>query len=145
MFWSQHLGCVWGQNTSRIQNKEVYATLYLQHGCPVAFGSLLIRVDVVEKDLFPPIRVQAVPVITKRQRAGSMRLGCHRAFVKWPITGPITMHCARPTARRARMVCPRHTCVNTLVRGSCFDGGERQPYAPLCEVVLLIRGGIPYK
>ena len=29
MFWSQHLGC-WGQNTSRIQNKEVYATLYLQ-------------------------------------------------------------------------------------------------------------------
>ena len=29
MFWSQHLGC-WGQNTSRIQNKEVYATLCLQ-------------------------------------------------------------------------------------------------------------------
>ena len=29
MFWSQHLGCC-GQNTSRIQNKEVYATLYLQ-------------------------------------------------------------------------------------------------------------------
>ena len=29
MFWSQHLRC-WGQNTSRIQNKEVYATLYLQ-------------------------------------------------------------------------------------------------------------------
>ena len=28
MFWLQHLGC-WGQNTSRIQNKEVYATLYL--------------------------------------------------------------------------------------------------------------------
>ena len=26
MFWSQHLGC-WGQNTSRIQNKTVYATL----------------------------------------------------------------------------------------------------------------------
>ena len=26
---SQHLGC-WGQNTSRIQNKEVYATLCLQ-------------------------------------------------------------------------------------------------------------------
>ena len=26
---SQHLGC-WGQNTSRIQNKEVYTTLYLQ-------------------------------------------------------------------------------------------------------------------
>ena len=25
MFWSQHLGC-WGQNTSRIQNKDVYAT-----------------------------------------------------------------------------------------------------------------------
>ena len=29
MFWSQHLGC-WGQTTSRIQNKEVDATLYLQ-------------------------------------------------------------------------------------------------------------------
>ena len=29
MFWSQHLGC-WGQNTSRIQNKGVYATLCLQ-------------------------------------------------------------------------------------------------------------------
>ena len=29
MFWSQHLGC-WGQNTSRIQNKVVYATLCLQ-------------------------------------------------------------------------------------------------------------------
>ena len=29
MFWPQHLGC-WGQNTSRIQNKEVYATLCLQ-------------------------------------------------------------------------------------------------------------------
>ena len=29
VFWSQHLGC-WGQNTSRIQNKEVYATLCLQ-------------------------------------------------------------------------------------------------------------------
>ena len=29
MFWSQHLG-YWGQNTSRIQNKEVYATLCLQ-------------------------------------------------------------------------------------------------------------------
>ena len=29
MFWSQHLGC-WGQNTSQIQNKEVYATLCLQ-------------------------------------------------------------------------------------------------------------------
>ena len=29
MFWSQHLGC-WGQNTSRIQNKEVYGTIYLQ-------------------------------------------------------------------------------------------------------------------
>ena len=28
---SQHLGC-WGQNTSRIQNKEVYATLCLQVG-----------------------------------------------------------------------------------------------------------------
>ena len=26
---SQHLGC-WGQNTSRIQNKEVHAALYLQ-------------------------------------------------------------------------------------------------------------------
>ena len=26
---SRHLGC-WGQNTSRIQNKEVYTTLYLQ-------------------------------------------------------------------------------------------------------------------
>ena len=26
---SQHLGC-WGQSTPRIQNKEVYATLYLQ-------------------------------------------------------------------------------------------------------------------
>ena len=29
MFWFQHLGC-WGQNTSRIQNKEFYATLCLQ-------------------------------------------------------------------------------------------------------------------
>ena len=29
MFWSQHLGC-WGQNTSRIQNKGVYATLCFQ-------------------------------------------------------------------------------------------------------------------
>ena len=29
VFWSQHLGC-WGQNTPRIQNKEVYATLRLQ-------------------------------------------------------------------------------------------------------------------
>ena len=29
MFWSQHIDC-WGENTSRIQNKEVYATLYLQ-------------------------------------------------------------------------------------------------------------------
>ena len=29
VFWSQHLRC-WGQNTSRIQNKEVYATLCLQ-------------------------------------------------------------------------------------------------------------------
>ena len=29
MFWSQHLGC-WGQNTSRIQNKGVHATLCLQ-------------------------------------------------------------------------------------------------------------------
>ena len=29
MFWSRHLGC-WGQNTSRIQNKEIYATLRLQ-------------------------------------------------------------------------------------------------------------------
>ena len=29
MFWSQHLGCS-GQNTSRIQNKGVYATLCLQ-------------------------------------------------------------------------------------------------------------------
>ena len=29
VFWSQHLGC-WGQNTSRIQKKGVYATLYLQ-------------------------------------------------------------------------------------------------------------------
>ena len=28
---SRHLGC-WGQNTSRIQNKEVYATLCLQAG-----------------------------------------------------------------------------------------------------------------
>ena len=30
-FGSQHLE-FWGQNTSRIQNKEVYATLYLQVG-----------------------------------------------------------------------------------------------------------------
>ena len=34
MFWSQHLGSqhlgCWGQNTSRIQNKEFYATLCLQ-------------------------------------------------------------------------------------------------------------------
>ena len=29
---SRHLGC-WGQNTSRIQNKEVYATLCLQATC----------------------------------------------------------------------------------------------------------------
>ena len=29
MFWAQHLGCC-GQNTSRIQNKEVYAALFLQ-------------------------------------------------------------------------------------------------------------------
>ena len=29
MFWSQQFGC-WGQNMSRIQNKEVYATLCLQ-------------------------------------------------------------------------------------------------------------------
>ena len=29
MFWPQHLGC-WGQNTSRIQNEGVYATLCLQ-------------------------------------------------------------------------------------------------------------------
>ena len=29
MFWFQHLGC-WGQNTSRIQNKKVYAALCLQ-------------------------------------------------------------------------------------------------------------------
>ena len=35
MFWSQHLGC-WGQNTSRIQNKEVYATLDLQASPPHA-------------------------------------------------------------------------------------------------------------
>ena len=38
MFWSQHLGC-WDQNTSRIQNKTVYATLcltYLQHYDPAA-------------------------------------------------------------------------------------------------------------
>ena len=34
MFWSQHLGCR-GQNTSRIQNKGVYATLCLQ-ATPVA-------------------------------------------------------------------------------------------------------------
>ena len=33
MFWSQHLGC-WGQNTSRIQNKGVYATLCLQARSP---------------------------------------------------------------------------------------------------------------
>ena len=30
---SQHIGC-WGQNTSRIQNKEVYATLCLQARVP---------------------------------------------------------------------------------------------------------------
>ena len=35
---SRHLGC-WGQNTSRIQNKVVYATLYLQAGGrPIACG-----------------------------------------------------------------------------------------------------------
>ena len=32
VFWSQHLRC-FGQNTSRIQNKEVYATLCLQANC----------------------------------------------------------------------------------------------------------------
>ena len=32
MFWSQHLRC-WGQNTSRIQNKGVCATLCLQVLC----------------------------------------------------------------------------------------------------------------
>ena len=31
---SRHLGC-WGQTTSRIQNKEVYATLCLQAGAIV--------------------------------------------------------------------------------------------------------------
>ena len=35
MFWAEHLGC-WGQNTSRIQNKEVYATLCLQ-AAPTTF------------------------------------------------------------------------------------------------------------
>ena len=29
MIWSQHLG-YFGQNTSRIQNEDIYATLYVQ-------------------------------------------------------------------------------------------------------------------
>ena len=40
MFWSQHLGC-WGQNTSRIQNKTVYATLRLTYHT----GTSAIRVE----------------------------------------------------------------------------------------------------
>ena len=39
MFWSQHLG-YWGQNTSRIQNKEIYATLCLQER----------QIAIIEKD-----------------------------------------------------------------------------------------------
>ena len=34
LYWFQHLGC-WGQHTSRIQNKEVYATMYSQVMAPM--------------------------------------------------------------------------------------------------------------
>ena len=44
MFWSQHLGC-WGQNTSRIQNKGVYATLCLQ--AELGFCAVICHVESV--------------------------------------------------------------------------------------------------
>ena len=43
---SRQLGC-WGQNTSRIQNKEVYATLYLQALYRYALGALVSTIKVL--------------------------------------------------------------------------------------------------
>ena len=48
---SQHLGC-WGQNTSRIQNKEVCATLCLQAVRQAEDPISTIEGDVTEKKLF---------------------------------------------------------------------------------------------
>ena len=47
---SRHLGC-WGQNTSRIQNKEVYATLLLQATAIVSVTATVLVVNFVAEYL----------------------------------------------------------------------------------------------
>ena len=127
MFWSQHLGC-WGQNTSRIQNKEVYATLCLQ------------AVGARAPHCIEPGPQLASGGVTDMVAPGAATIPCHAM----PTVHAILSHTVHATPCHTLLRVPQALCEHVCIQSAAARLCMSSPHAcTRCRCVAGNLGRIP--